>query len=219
MTPTFLSDLFRDYTLATPSYTSDAAGHAIGATTINLAAGGTGLLLTGDQITFAGDTNIYTLAACVPSPQSGVTSVTLAAPGLVQALPASAKAITLSQRVLRVQSLSDPKVAKPPRLLFEVKAQDGRHPRKVIWNVHALLTGETTVNLRSTAEDQLEALRLYLTDAAAFDTWIQASRTDAQRNGWQPVKMQILPSEESFNHDDTELTYQLVLPVRITIYE
>lgn len=71
-------------------YTSNTAGYAIGTTAITLITG-TGTVLAGDSVTFAGDTNKYVVAAGVAAP--GV--ITLAAPGLLQALPASAVAMTI----------------------------------------------------------------------------------------------------------------------------
>lgn len=72
------------------SYTSNTAGYAVGATDITLIAG-TGTVLAGDIVTFAGDTNKYVVAVGVAAP--GVIS--LAAPGLRVALAASAVAMTI----------------------------------------------------------------------------------------------------------------------------
>ena len=72
------------------AYTSNAAGYAIGATAITLITG-TGTVLAGDIVTFAGDANKYVVAAGVAAP--GV--ITLAAPGLRQAIPAAATALTV----------------------------------------------------------------------------------------------------------------------------
>lgn len=72
------------------SYTTNTAGYAVGATAITLITG-TGTVLAGDVVTFAGDTNQYVVAAGVAAP--GV--LTLAEPGLRQAIPASATAVTV----------------------------------------------------------------------------------------------------------------------------
>jgi hypothetical protein len=72
------------------AYTSNTAGYAVGATDITLITG-TGTVLAGDVVTFAGDTNKYVVAVGVAAP--GVIS--LAAPGLRVALPASAVAMTI----------------------------------------------------------------------------------------------------------------------------
>ena len=70
--------------------TTNAAGYAVGATVITVT-GGTGTFLAGDVVTFAGDLNKYVLAVGT----AGGT-ITLAAPGLREAIPAAATAITRS---------------------------------------------------------------------------------------------------------------------------
>lgn len=74
--------------------TTNAAGYAIGATTITLASAGTGTILAGDVITFAGDANKYGIITG-DADVSGGGTVVLAAPGLRQAIAASATAITV----------------------------------------------------------------------------------------------------------------------------
>ena len=69
------------------------AGHAVGSTSIVLKAAGTGTILAGDVITFAGDTNQYVVVTGVGA-VSGATIV-IAAPGLRQALPVGDKAISI----------------------------------------------------------------------------------------------------------------------------
>eukprot|EP01034_Spumella_vulgaris_P038498 gene38498-47543_t len=75
--------------------TTNAAGYAVGATVITLAAAGTGTSLVGDTITFAGDTNQYVVATGDADVSNGGT-ITLAAPGLLKAIPAAATAITVA---------------------------------------------------------------------------------------------------------------------------
>ena len=72
------------------SYTTNTAGYSAGATAITLITG-TGTVVAGDVVTFAGDTNKYMVAAGVAAP--GV--ITLALPGLRKAIPASAVAVTV----------------------------------------------------------------------------------------------------------------------------
>ncbi len=76
-------------------YTTNTAGYAgqpvgAGATQITLITG-TGTILAGDVVTFAGDTNKYVVASGIAAP--GV--ITLAAPGLRKAIPAAATAVTV----------------------------------------------------------------------------------------------------------------------------
>lgn len=77
------------------SATTDAAGYAIGATTITLASAGTGTILAGDIVSFAGDANKYTVVTGDGNVADGGTIV-LAAPGLLVAMSAATKAITVT---------------------------------------------------------------------------------------------------------------------------
>ena len=72
------------------SYTSSTAGFAVGSTTIALITG-SGTVLAGDVVTFADDTNKYVVTTGTAAPGN----IVIAAPGLRQALPASAKALTI----------------------------------------------------------------------------------------------------------------------------
>jgi hypothetical protein len=76
------------------SSTTNSAGYAIGATTLTLAAAGTGTILAGDIVTFAGDTNKYVVATGNADVSAGGTIV-LAEPGLRVAMSAATKAITV----------------------------------------------------------------------------------------------------------------------------
>lgn len=75
--------------------TTNAAGYAVGATVITLAAAGTGTILAGDTISFAGDANKYQVVAG-DADVSGGGTVTIAEPGLRVAIPAAATAITMT---------------------------------------------------------------------------------------------------------------------------
>lgn len=72
------------------SYTTTAAGFAVGTTSIPIITG-TGTVLAGDVVTFAGDTNKYVVSTGVAAPGT----IALAEPGLRQAIPASATAMTI----------------------------------------------------------------------------------------------------------------------------
>ena len=75
------------------SATTNAAGYAVGATAITLAGVGTGTLIPGDLITFAGDTNVYVVANTVGAVSGG--ALVIAEPGLRVAMSAATKAITV----------------------------------------------------------------------------------------------------------------------------
>jgi len=76
------------------SATTTAAGFAIGITSIPLASAGTGAILAGDTITFAGDARQYMVVTGSANVAAGGT-VVLQSPGLMQAIPGSATAITV----------------------------------------------------------------------------------------------------------------------------
>jgi hypothetical protein len=73
--------------------TTNTAGYALGVKTVTLASAGTGTILTGDIITFAGDSQTYVVVTGDADVSNGGT-VTFE-PGLKVALPTSAIAITV----------------------------------------------------------------------------------------------------------------------------
>jgi hypothetical protein len=72
------------------SYTSSAAGFPVGTTAIPIITG-SGTVLAGDIVTFAGDTNNYVVVTGVAAPGT----ITIGSPGLRVALAASAVAMTI----------------------------------------------------------------------------------------------------------------------------
>lgn len=72
------------------SYTSSTAGFAVGETSIAIITG-SGTVVAGDVVTFAGDTNKYLVTTGVSAPGT----IVIAAPGLKVALAASAVAMTI----------------------------------------------------------------------------------------------------------------------------
>jgi len=73
---------------------TNTTGYAVGVTEITLGSVGTGTIVAGDVITFAGDANQYVVATG-DADVSGGGTITLAAPGLRKAIGTSATAITL----------------------------------------------------------------------------------------------------------------------------
>ena len=107
----------QDHTAGTAaSATTDTAGYAIGATSITLAAAGTGTILAGDVITFAGDSTKYVVATGVGAVSGG--TITLVG-GLKKAIPASATAITMIASSARNIAFSKPAIE------FAMRASDG----------------------------------------------------------------------------------------------
>lgn len=76
------------------SATTNNAGYAVGATTITLASAGTGTIIAGDIITFAGDNEKYVVVSGDADVSNGGT-ITIAEPGLRKAIAASATNITV----------------------------------------------------------------------------------------------------------------------------
>ncbi|WP_236175348.1 P22 coat - protein 5 family protein [Pseudomonas pseudonitroreducens] len=96
------------------SATTNASGYAVGATSITLASAGTGTILAGDFITFAGDTNKYQVVTGDTDVSNGGTIV-LAAPGLRKAIPASATAITVIATSVRNMAFARSAIALATR--------------------------------------------------------------------------------------------------------
>jgi len=76
------------------SATTDDSGYAVGATVVTLASAGTGTIVSGDVISFAGDSEKYVVISG-DADVSGGGTITLSAPGLRKAIAASATAITV----------------------------------------------------------------------------------------------------------------------------
>ncbi|MDU4249010.1 P22 coat - protein 5 family protein [Pseudomonas sp.] len=96
------------------SATTNAAGYAVGATSITLASAGTGTILAGDFITFAGDTNKYQVVTGDTDVSNGGTIV-LAAPGLRKAIPAAATNITVIATSVRNMAFARSAIALATR--------------------------------------------------------------------------------------------------------
>lgn len=95
--------------------TTDNAGYAIGATTITLASAGTGTLVAGDVVTFAGDTNQYVITSGDTDVSNGGT-ITIAAPGLRKAMSAATKAITVVAAAARNMAFARSAIVLATRL-------------------------------------------------------------------------------------------------------
>ncbi len=85
--------------------TTDSAGYAIGATVITLASAGTGAIIIGDVIRFAGDANQYVIVAG-DADVSGGGTITIAQPGLRIAIAGSPATITTEEAATRNMAFS-----------------------------------------------------------------------------------------------------------------
>ena len=111
--------------------TTGTAGYAVGATTIALASAGTGTILAGDVITFANDPNKYVVVSG-DADVSGGGAITIAAPGLRQALPASAVAITVIAATSRNMAFSRSAIALATRAPALPDGGDSASDRMII---------------------------------------------------------------------------------------
>ncbi|WP_229722077.1 P22 phage major capsid protein family protein [Marinobacterium nitratireducens] len=110
------------------SATTDNAGYAVGDTVITLAAAGTGTIVAGDVITFAGDSNKYVVLSGDTNVTDGGT-ITLAAPGLRKAIAASATNITVIAAAARNMAFNRSAIAlatRAPALPVEGDSADDR---------------------------------------------------------------------------------------------
>lgn len=108
------------------NYTTTAAGFAVGTTSLPLITG-TGTVLAGDIVTFAGDSNKYVVASGVSAPGT----ITLAAPGLKVAMSAATKAMTIFGTSARNIALSKNAITLATRLP-KYQANDQAADRYVI---------------------------------------------------------------------------------------
>lgn len=121
------------------SYTTNTAGYAVGATAITLITG-TGTILAGDVVTFAGDTNKYVVASAL---SGGV--VTLAAPGLLKAIPASATAVTVVGAATRNMVFSRNAIALATRAPALPEEGDSAEDREIITDPRSGLSFEVAM--------------------------------------------------------------------------
>jgi hypothetical protein len=108
------------------SYTTTNAGFAVGTTSIPLITG-TGTVLAGDIVTFAGDANKYVVTSGVSAPGT----ITIAEPGLKVAMSAATKAMTIFGTSTRNLALSRNAITLATRLP-KFQANDMAADRMVI---------------------------------------------------------------------------------------
>lgn len=126
------------------SATTNASGYAVGATTITLASAGTGTIVAGDSITFTGDTNQYVVASGDADVSNGGT-ITLAAPGLRQAIPNSATNITVVASAPRNMAFSRNAIALATRAPALPAQGDSASDRFLVTDPNSGLTFEVSL--------------------------------------------------------------------------
>jgi len=128
------------------SATTNAAGYAVGATVLTLASAGTGTLLAGDVVTFAGDANKYVLASGDTDVSNGGT-ITLAAPGLRVAMSEATKAITVLATSARNMAFSENALVLASRAPALTEEGDQAADRMLITDPRSGLTMEFALYL------------------------------------------------------------------------
>lgn len=123
------------------SATTDTTGYAVGATTITLASAGTGTIVAGDVITFAGDTNKYVVASGDADVSNGGT-ITLAAPGLQKAIATSATAITVIAAAARNMAFNRGAIALATRAPALPEEGDSADDRQIVTDPRSGLSFE-----------------------------------------------------------------------------
>lgn len=99
------------------------AGYAVGSTVLTLASAGTGTILAGDVVTFAGDTNQYVVVSGDADVSNGGT-ITIAAPGLRVAMSAANKVITTVASAARNMAFNRSAIVLSTRLPALVDNED-----------------------------------------------------------------------------------------------
>lgn len=126
------------------SATTNNAGYAVGATTLTLASAGTGSLVAGDVITFAGDTNKYVVVSGDTDVSNGGT-ITIAAPGLRVAMSAATKAITVVAAAARNMAFTRNAIALATRAPALPEEGDSAADRQIITDPRSGLSFEVSM--------------------------------------------------------------------------
>jgi hypothetical protein len=124
--------------------TTNAAGYAVGATVITLAAAGTGTVTAGDVVSFAGDTNKYVVAVGDADVSNGGT-ITLAEPGLRVAIPAASTAITIANTYLPSVAFSQDAIQLLTRLPAQPVGGDARIAQQIVVDPRSGLAFEFSI--------------------------------------------------------------------------
>lgn len=145
--------------------TTDAAGYALGATSIDLASAGTGTIVAADFITFAGDAAEYEVVTG-DADVSDAGTIVIKAPGLTTAITTAATAITIvSAPAMKII----PRTGGAPILAKEsFQSADIRSDRQVADMRHGFRSASLSlpVEMRHTEYDSILESLMYSTWAA-----------------------------------------------------
>jgi len=122
------------------SYTTDTAGYSVGDTAITLITG-SGTVVAGDVVTFAGDTNKYLVTTGVAAP--GV--ITLAAPGLRVAITTSATAMTIGADAVQNMGFAPSAIVLASRMPALPDGGDSADDRMMVTDPRSGLNFELSV--------------------------------------------------------------------------
>ena len=126
------------------SATTNNAGYAVGATTLTLASAGTGTILAGDVISFAGDTNKYLVVSGDADTSNGGT-ITIATPGLRVAMSTATKAITIVAAAARSMAFTRNAIALATRAPALPVEGDSASDREIITDPRSGLSFEVAM--------------------------------------------------------------------------
>lgn len=124
--------------------TTNTAGYAVGSTSITLASAGTGAIIAGDVVNISGDTNDYVVVSGSADVSAGGTLV-IAAPGLLQAVPASAKAITTVANSARNMAFARSAIALATRVPAIPPEGDLARDRTIVTDPESGLSFEVAI--------------------------------------------------------------------------
>jgi hypothetical protein len=137
--------------------------------------------------------------------------------------PESITAGVPSNAALKKRSLSDLKLAAPPRLEIDaVLDPEKKHPLKAVFIITLTITVDLDESARSNAETWMQVIRDRIKEGEDFEfqtlsAWIQANRTEEQRTGWQIMRLRLFEADETIDTEAEMKTFSLSLPLTLTV--
>ena len=177
--------------------TTNTAGYAIGATVISLAAVGSGTILATDTVRFGTDPNPYKLASGTGNVNGG--SITLAAPGLLVAIPAAATAVNVGEvaaltaaeiKALTLSNLvgnAGGYMPEAPSLITEVLDWATDKDVEISFEAKSPVSGSTSPGSGQNMRALLAELRArnWPSNKAVFTSFVKTTADIALADGWR----------------------------------